>query len=369
MVNVMEALREIRTLARQFASEQLRPHVERWDHERTIDGDAIAQLAELGFFGMRIPEAFGGMEFDLPTCTAALEELAWGEPGVALLVARSAIAADIVLRHGSDEQKRRWLERFASGDVVGCTAFGGDAAATDVVAREEGGGWGLHGTASFVVNGRSADLCLVRAALDGGRDERLFLVPTGTTGYTVSGRDATLGFRTLDIVNVTFDGVRVDHEAALPDAPAASVADGTDLGRLSVAAIALGIAQAALDHALAYAAERQQFGQTLRSFEGIQHKLADMTIRVHAARALVATAAAAPDALATAIAKVVASEVAMEVATEAVQIFGGYGYMRDYPVEKLMRDAKGTEIMEGANLRLRGVIAARLYAEDGEGGG
>ncbi len=130
----------------------------------------------------------------------------------------------------------------------------------------------------------------------------------------------------------------------------------------------LGIAQAALDHALAYAAERQQFGQTLRSFEGIQHKLADMAIRVHAARALVATAAAAPTVLATAIAKVVASEAAMEVATEAVQIFGGYGYMRDYPVEKLMRDAKGTEIMEGENLRLRGLIAVQMYGEEnGEG--
>ncbi|MGH7553613.1 MAG: acyl-CoA dehydrogenase family protein [Longimicrobiales bacterium] len=358
-----EALQEIRTLARQFATEQLRPNVERWDHERAMDRDIVAQLAELGFFGMLIPEVHGGMEFDAPTYVAALEELAWGEASVALLVARSSIVADLLLRHGTDEQRRKWLERLAAGAVVACSAttVSGDDGEDALRAVRDGDGWILNGTRSFVMGGGTADLVLLAASKSAdGKEPALLLVPTDCAGYDVLDREATMGFRALDVSRVRLDGVRLEAGAAI-DSAQATAREGTDLGRLSMAAIALGIAQAALDHATAYAAMREQFGQKLRAFEGIQFKLADMATRVHVTRAVVTAAASAPTAMSTAIAKLFASEAAMWVTTQAVQVFGGYGYMRDYPVEKLMRDAKGTEILEGSNEQLRAIIARELY--------
>jgi alkylation response protein AidB-like acyl-CoA dehydrogenase len=360
-----EALQEIRTLARQFASEQLRPNVERWDHERAIDTETVAQLAELGFFGMLIPEAHGGMEFDVPTYVAALEELAWGDASVALLVARSTIVADLLMRHGSDEQRQKWLERISAGDLVAgsaITAASGDGADA-LRAVPDGDSWMLKGTRDFVVGGGTAGLVLLAANKgEDGNEPTLLLVPTDAAGYDVLDREATMGFRALDVSRVRLDGVRLEAGAAI-DAAAEAARDGTDLGRLSMAAIALGIAQAALDHATSYAAMREQFGQKLRTFEGIQFKLADMATRVHVTRAALTAAASSPTAMSTAIAKLFASEAAMWVTTQAVQVFGGYGYMRDYPVEKLMRDAKGTEILEGSNEQLRAIIARELYDE------
>jgi alkylation response protein AidB-like acyl-CoA dehydrogenase len=357
MVNIMEALQEIRALARQFAREQLRPNVERWDHDRTIDDDVLAQLAELGFFGMRIPENYGGMEFDMPTYLTAIEELAWGEPAVALLVARGAVVADLLLRHGSDAQKQRWLERLASGDVIGAAALPEGTAG--IVARSAGDEWLLDGTHSFAV-AADADLRVVPARADGRTV--LFLLPPGSA--QTGDRDSTMGFRPLEFNALTVSGLRVSSDAVLEAPDADTVAKGTDLGRMSMAAVALGIAQAALDHAVAYADEREQFGQKLRTFEGMQIKLADMALRVHASRALLAAAAGSPSAAATAMAKVFASEAAMWVTTQAVQVFGGYGYMRDYPVEKLMRDAKGVEILEGVNEALRVRVALGMYGGD-----
>lgn len=391
-------------MARQFARERLRPNVERWDHERAFDGDLIAELAELGFLGMTVPESHGGMALDLPAYAAAIEELAWGEPAVALIVARNATAADLLLRHGSDAQQRAWLERLASGEALACLASSEQAsnASHDVRATAGGDGWRLDGTSAFVVNGGAAHLLILRARLETGGDgrasgapgnervsasEMLFLVRSDAPGYTVVEREATLGFRAADIVRISLNGVRLGEDAALgvgaslevgeagrggsTGAAGAYVGDdfadrfaaATDLGRLSIAAIALGIAQAALDHAVAYANQREQFGEKLRAFEGIQLKLADMAIRVLAARALVAEATASPTRTRTAAAKVIASEAAMWVSTQAVQVFGGYGYMRDYPVEKLMRDAKGTELFEAANDDLRVLVTAELYRD------
>lgn len=357
---MMNALWEVRTLARQFAREQLRPNVERWDHERALDGEVMSQLAELGFLGMTVPESFGGMEFDLLTYTVVIEELAWGEPVVALLVARGASVTDLLVRHGSEPLKREWLERLASGDAVACTALADAGAHGGIRATTQADGWRLDGTSGFVVNGGNAQAMLVRAERSEGGAPELFLVPADSSGFSVVEREATMGFRALDVSCIALEDVRLGEDAALRGARIA--AGGTDLGRLSVAAIALGIAQAALDHAIAYADQREQFGEKLRAFEGIQLKLADMSVRVLAARALVAHAASAPTLAHTAAAKVLASEAAMWVSTQAVQVFGGYGYMRDYPVEKTMRDAKGTELLEGANEELRVLIARELYS-------
>jgi hypothetical protein len=374
------ALQEIRELARQVAVEQLRPHVERWDHDRAVDADALAQLAELGFFGMLVPEEHGGMEFDLATYATAVEQLAWGDASVALTVAHAAFVAELILRHGDDAQRRRWLEPLAAGRVRACfaaseEAAGSDATALETRARRDGDDWVITGEKRWVTNGASADVALVLArtadlAPESGRRSQprgigAFLVPTDAAGFRVGARDATMGLRPLDIVTVHLDDVRVDASAALGDPSLGFIhtLELLDLGRIGVAAIALGIAQAALDHAVAYAAEREQFGRKLHRFQGIQFKLADMATGVEAARALLRTAVEAPDARACAMAKLFASETAMDVTTQAVQVFGGYGYMRDYPVEKLMRDAKATEILEGTNEIQRVLIARELYRD------
>lgn len=271
---------EIRQLARQFAESDLRPHVEKWDHDGAVPPDVLSQIAELGFFTMLQAEAEGGMDFDLPTYAAAIEELAWGEPGIGLLVA-TANAQRV--------------------DADQLTPLG-------LITDER---------SMFVVPGNKARL---------------------------GDRVTSLGFRTVSL-----------HRAE------GSPPETTDVALAGVAAIAVGIAQAALDYARGYADVREQFGTKLRDFEGIQFKLADMSMRTEAARLLLHAAAAEASSLKIAMAKVFASETAMWVTTQAVQIYGGYGYMRDYPVEKLMRDAKATELLQGPNDVLRVVIARSLY--------
>ena len=363
--DVMQELQEIRTLAHEFAQAELRPHVERWDHERAIDAAVHAQIAELGFFGMIVPENFGGMGFDAAAYVAVLEQLAWGEPAVAWLVAQSALTAAALQQHGSDAQKEQWLEPIAQGTVLPCLAFaeqkaGSDLAAVETRARQEGGDWVLDGRKAWVTNPSQAQLALVLARVDGPGS--IFLVPRSDS-WNIGTREHTLGLRPLELAELTLQGARVAADARWPKSSLASQpsAPGGEMGRLSIAAISLGIAQAALDHALAYANEREQFGARLRSFEGIQYKLADMAIHTEAARALLQQAARENEPRLTAMAKVLASESAMFVTTEAVQIFGGYGYMRDYPVEKLMRDAKAMELLEGANELQRVFIAEALY--------
>lgn len=341
---------EIRQLARQFAESELRPHTEQWDHDAALDPAVLEQLAELGFFGMLVPEAFGGMEFDLPTFVAALEELAWGEPAVALTVAINSVAAHTIVQHGSDAQKRQWLEQLASGEAVACIAEAEEGAPTRAVrAGEE---YVLNGRKRWVTNAGRANVALVRT-VDGS-----FVVPRDVDGLSVLPRISTLGFRPLEISDVELRDVRVATGALLAGV---TTLQGTTVGALGMAAIAIGIAQAALEHALGYADVREQFGEKLRNFEGLQFKLADMATRVEAARALLHKAAGEPTAALTAMAKVFASESAMWVTTQAVQIYGGYGYMRDYPVEKLMREAKATELLEGVNEIQRVTIARELY--------
>jgi alkylation response protein AidB-like acyl-CoA dehydrogenase len=353
---------EIRGLAREFAAAELRPHAERWDAERALDADVAAKLAELGFFGMLVPEADGGMGFDLATGLAALEELAWGEAAAALLVAESIAAADLLARYGDDGLRAAWLPRLASGEALACIADAGDDASLPSAQRADGG-WSLSGRAAVVPGGEQAALAIVLADDPDGR--ALFAVPRDA-GVRIGERAATLGLRPLPFVELLLDGVRLEDSARLsaPDEQAVDAAPEHPVGELCVAAIAVGIAQAALDHAVAYANQREQFGRPIRMFEGLQFRMAEMTAGLYAARALVERAAAEPDdRLRVAVAKLVAGEAAMRVTTDAVQIFGGYGYMRDYPVEKLMRDAKAMAILFGTSDVQRRRIAAALYAD------
>jgi alkylation response protein AidB-like acyl-CoA dehydrogenase len=346
---------EIRGLARDFAAAELRPHTERWDADRSLAPDIVAKLAELGFFGMLVPEEQGGMGFELPTYVAALEELAWGEPAVALLVAESVIATDLITRHGAGNHAAL-VGELAAGEKIACIAFAADG---HVSAARSGADWKLTGSRDWVTNAAGADVAIVAAQDDAGTG--LFVVPAA--GYTVESAAATMGLRAVPVNTIGID-VTVPDDARLRWTGADAQAALTPIGVLSATAIATAIAQAALDHAVSYAAQREQFGRPLRSFEGIQFKLAEMATRVSAARVLLERAAAAPqDGAAAAMAKLVAGTGAMFVTTEAVQIFGGYGYMRDYPVEKLMRDAKAMEILHGTNEMQRLRIAASLYAE------
>ena len=325
---------EIRNLARDFANAELRPHTEAWDAEGSFDATLPGKIAELGFFGMLLPEDKGGMGFDVATYVAALEELAWGEAGAALLVAENVIAADIIAHHGTDAARAQWLEPLTSGAATACFA------AAD--ARVNGDR--IQGSARFIVNGARANLAIV--ATEAGT--------YATDGFTANIDAAPLGLRTIGVADLTLDGAAVKLDTAAAETPVAA---------LSIAAVATGIAQAALDHAVRYANEREQFGRPIRMFEGIQAKLAEMATRVAAARALTANAAVDPANVAeAAMAKLFAATGAMFVTTEAVQIFGGYGYMRDYPVEKLMRDAKAMELLHGSNETQRTRIAEALYA-------
>jgi alkylation response protein AidB-like acyl-CoA dehydrogenase len=363
-VSATQEIMEIRGLARDFAAAELRPNAERWDAERALDDDVPGKIAELGFFGMLVPEESGGMGFSLGTYLGALEELAWGEPAAALLVAQSVIAADVLTRFGGSEQTVL-LGALAAGEQLGCIALAEEESSTDAhvaaQAVEGSDGWSFTGTKQWVTNGAAAGVAIVLADAEGAH--ALFAL-TPDNGYRTGGRAATMGLRAVPVVSLELDGVSARSDARLGWSGADAHAAIDPLGSLSAAAIAVGIAQAALDHAVGYAGEREQFGRPIRSFEGIQFKLAEMATRTASARALIERAAERPqDAAAAAMAKLAAGSCAMYVTTDAVQIFGGYGYMRDYPVEKLMRDAKAMEMLHGTSEMQRLRIAAALYAD------
>lgn len=370
---VGEELAQVRELAREFADAELRPHVERWDAERTLDPAALRHMAELGFWGLLAREEYGGLDFDLPTYLAVIEELSWGEPSVGLTLSiHSAFGVRLIQEHGSDAQRDRWLPALAAGETLACFALseadaGSDARAVDARARRDGDGWILNGAKKWVTNARIAGVALVVARIEEGSSDApsfgMFLVPTGADGFRIGDRETTMGLRPVEVLDVDLEDARVGADGLLgaEGQGMALAMEGLRIGRLGVAAQALGIARAALEHATAYADEREQFGNALRRFEAIQFKLADMATRTSAASALLGWAAREAAPAQAAMAKLFATETAMWVTTQAVQIFGGYGYMRDYPVEKLMRDAKGTEIYEGTNEIQRVIIARSLY--------
>jgi alkylation response protein AidB-like acyl-CoA dehydrogenase len=376
---------EIQALARAFAERELRPRAAAWDQARAVDDAVFAQLAEVGFLGMTVPEAHGGLGLEPPTYLLVLEELAWGDASVALGVAiHNGLVAGSIARHGTDEQRRALLPALAAGERLGAFALsepqaGSDVGALATTARRDGAGWRLTGRKRWVTNGARAGLAVVFARTD-AQKLGAFLVELPAPGWTVTRRETTMGYAASETVAVELDGVTVPAGGVLGDPRAGFrlAMQALDVGRIGLAAQAVGIARAAHEHALAYAVHREQFDQPIARFGGVQEKLAEMARRVAAARALVhwaaarldgATAADAdprgPDALTAwaAMAKLTASETAVWVADEAVQVFGGYGYMRDYPVEKLMRDAKGTEIFEGTSEILRMVIARELLRD------
>ncbi|MBI2071816.1 MAG: acyl-CoA dehydrogenase family protein [Gemmatimonadetes bacterium] len=377
---VAEQRRGIVALARDFAAREIAPHAAEWDRARAMPREVLAKLAELGFFGMRIPEQHGGLGLDALTYLMVLEELAAADASVSItLGVHNSLGCGMLCRHGSALQKTQWLPRMASGKIVGAFALsepdaGSDPASLRAEARRAGEGWVLTGTKSWVTSGDLAGLLVVMARTDtpearrGGRGISAFLVPGDAPGVEHGKAEDKMGLRASRTTGFVMHDVRVGHEALLgEEGKGLAYALGVlDQGRLGVAAQAVGIARAALEWAVKYSAERQQFGRPIKEFQGIQFKLADMATRVAAARALLHETAqqelaGGRRAVQASMTKLFASETAMWVTTQAVQVFGGYGYMRDYPVERLFRDAKVTEIYEGTSEIQRIVIARGLF--------
>ena len=383
---------EILRLAEEFAREGIRPGAEQRDADAAMGDEVLHELAEVGFLGMTVPEAYGGLELDLRTVGGVLRALAWGDPSVALTVGiHNGPVVAALLSRGTDEQKERWLPALASGESLGAFALsepaaGSDAGSLRVEGRSGPGGWALHGTKRWVTNGGRAGLVVTFARAgeeEGGAGVGAFLVDPQREGYRVTGRERTMGLRASETAAVELEGAEVPESDVLaaPGEGFECARDALVVGRVGLAFQAVGLGESARDHSIRYALERKQFGRPLTALGAIQEKLARMATDVAAARTLSERAADAvdeagglgrvrhgggaeqPDALA-AMAKISASEAAVRAADEAVQIFGGYGYMRDYPVEKLLRDAKAMEILEGTNEVLRYVVARRMTGDD-----
>ena len=378
---------EIQSLARGFADGELRPYSAGWDKARALDDDVFAKLGELGFMGMLVPESYGGLAFEFTTYLRVLEELARGDGAVALSVAiHSGPVCGLIQGLGTEEQKEQWLPRLAAGEVMGAFALsepdaGSDAGAVQTRAEPDADGWRLSGVKRWVTNGARAGLVVVFGRTDDEGGTAAFLVRPDQDGYRVRGEERTMGLRASQTVTVELDGLHVGEQALLGGRQKglSAALEALDVGRVGVAAQAVGIARAAMEHATRYSTERRQFGRPIARFGAVQAKLAEMAHRIAGARALTREAGWAVQALRNgvgrartgpegvtalaAMAKLAASEAATWVADEAVQIFGGYGYMRDYPVEKLLRDAKGTEIYEGTNEIMRHVIAREVLRE------
>ena len=381
LAGLTEEQREIQRLARDFARTEIAPHVAAWDRDAVFDRSLVTKLGELGFLGMLIPEAYDGLGVDTLTYLLALEEIAAVDASAAVLMSvHNSLPTQMILRWGSEEQKHRFLRPMARGEMLGAFALsepdaGSDAASLRAQATRDGDDWILEGTKSWVTSGSHADVILAMVRTDAPSDRKgargigTFIITPDMPGFSVGKKEDKMGLRASPTVQLIFDGMRVPAANLLGEA-----ADGfiyamqsLDNGRLGISAQSIGIARAALEASVAYAAERRQFGKAIREFEAIQFKLADMATRIAAARALLHAAATAKDRGETitqfsSMSKLFSSETAMYVTTEAIQIFGGYGYIKEYPVERLFRDAKVTEIYEGTSEIQRIVIARGLYA-------
>lgn len=366
----------IRDTARDFARDVVLPAAAAIDREHRFPREIIARLGQLGMMGVAVPDTWGGAGADTVAYALAVEEIsrACASTGVIMSV-NNSLVCDPLVKFGTEEQKRTWLPRLASGQALGCFALsepeaGSDAGSQRTVARRVGDTYVINGTKNFITNGPVADLVLLFTSTSpaaGNRGVTAFLVPATTPGLSFGPADQKLGIRGAPSSQVFLTDCAVPESARLgAEGEGFKIAMGTlDGGRIGIAAQAVGIARAALEDATDYALTRKTFGHPIAEHQAIQFKLADMCTEVDAARMLVLRAALAKDAggrftKEAAMAKVFASEVANRAAKEAVQVYGGYGYLNDFPVERHFRDAKITEIYEGTSEIQRLVIANAL---------
>ena len=360
----------------EFAEREILPRAHEFDESETYPRETIAKMSELGLMGLLVPDEYGGSGASTLDYVLAMEEISWADAShsVAMSV-NNSLVCEPILGFGTAEQKRRYLPPLVQGEYVGAYCLteptsGSDASNMSTSARRDGDGLNfvLNGTKSWITNGGEAGLYLVYAlsntSVPKSRGVTAFLVPADRPGLRVGAKEKKLGIRASSTTQIFFEDCRVPADAALGEVDqgfriAMATLDG---GRIGIGAQALGIAQRALDESVAYAKERQAFGKTISEFQGLQWRLADMATRIEAARLLVYRAARMKDAgqpfsKEASMAKLYASETAMFCAHAAVQMLGGYGYSREYPVEKLFRDAKITEIYEGTSEIQRLVIS------------
>lgn len=366
-------------LAHKIAEEKIRPVTAKYDQSEEYPWDVIKVIADAGLFGLFIPEEYGGLGTNVLSLCLATEELSRACGGIAVCYAASALGTFPIVLFGSEEQKKKYLPDLASGKKVAAFAVtepeaGSDASAIKTTAKKEGDYYILNGLKHFITNGGDAETYVVIAMTNktkGARGASAFIVEKGTPGFTFGKKEEKFGIRASSTRELIFTDCKIPAGNLLSKEGMGFIATMRtfDMSRPGVAAQALGIAQGALELTVKYAKERHQFGKSISSFQGIQWMLADMATEIEAARALIYSTARMVDAgvkevnKESAMSKMFASDVAMKVTIDALQIFGGYGYMRDYPIEKYVRDAKITQIYEGTNQIQRNIIALQLIKE------
>jgi alkylation response protein AidB-like acyl-CoA dehydrogenase len=375
IVAMTEEQQAIVATAKAFADEHVRPYAAQWDRDSHFDPSLVGKLGELGFLGMLLPEEYGGLGLDARSYLLALEEIAAADASVAVMMSvHNSLPTQMLNTHGTDAQKRRFLTPLAKGELLGAFALseadaGSDASAIRCQAVRDGDDWIVNGTKAWITSGTHAGVIIAMIRSDTPEDRRrskgisAFILTPDLPGFGVGKKEDKMGMRASPTVTLTFDNMRVPGDRMLGAEGMGFIYAMQSLvhGRLGIAAQAIGIARAAFEAAAAYANERRQFGTPIAQFQGVQFKLADMATRITAARALLHETAAAKDAgvdvdAQASMCKLFASETAMWVTTQAIQVFGGYGYVKEYPVEKYFRDAKVTEIYEGTSEVQRIVI-------------
>jgi butyryl-CoA dehydrogenase len=370
-----ERTEQIRQAVRRFAREQLAPHAAQWDRDSTFPREALAGLAAMGLYAVAVPEELGGAGMGYTELAVACEEISAGDCATATIVSVNNLVAGILAGYGSDSQKKTFLKPLAEGKRIGAFALtephvGSDASAITTRAERQGNEYLLNGTKQFITSGKNADFAVVFAVSDKGAGKKgisAFIVPTSAPGYKVARVEEKTGQHASDTAQIVLENCRIpaDHLLAQEGVGYRIALANLESGRINVAAQSTGVARAAFEAALAYARERKSMGKTLIQHQAVNFRLADMATGIEAGRQMYLHAAALRDAgkpciKEASMAKLFASEMAEKVCSDAMQIHGGYGYVADFPVERLWRDVRVTQIYEGASDIQRLVIGRVL---------
>ena len=366
---------EIRDMVRRFTAQEITPYADAWDEERHFPREVYRKMAELGLMGMTTPEEYGGSALSRMSGAIVYEELAKGEMATSVGLSVHNMVTGSIARFGNEEQRRKWATRLAGGELLGAFSLseadsGSDAASLQCRAERSGESYILNGSKTWVTNGGEADIYMLMARTglgSGSAGISCFIVEKGTPGFTFGKTERKMGLHSSPTRELIFENCRIPVASRLGEEGqgfkiALSSLDG---GRVNIGAVAVGVAQAAFEVSCNYARERQQFGHPIGAFQGVQFLLADMAMKIEASRLLVYEAAYKLDtgqnaSMYASMAKCFATDTAMEVTTNAVQVLGGAGYIRDYPVERYMRDVKVSQIFEGTNQIQRVVISRTL---------
>jgi alkylation response protein AidB-like acyl-CoA dehydrogenase len=366
----------IRDALRSFSQERLAPSAARWDKEHHFPKDELKELAALGAFGVAVPEHLGGAGLDYVSLALVLEEIAAGDGGTSTIISvNNCPVCSIAMMYANDAQKEQWLRPLAQGEMLGAFALtephtGSDASALRTTAVRDGDEYVLNGTKQFITSGKHGDVAIVMAVTDkaaGKRGISAFWVPTSTPGYIVAGLEQKMGQHSSDTAQILFENCRIPAQNLIgEEGQGYKIAlSGLEGGRIGIASQSVGMARAAFEAALAYARERESFGKPIFEHQSVQFKLAEMATKIEAARQLIWHAASMKDAglpclKEAAMAKLFASEMAERVVSDAMQVFGGYGYVSDFPVERIYRDVRVCQIYEGTSDIQKILIARAL---------